>query len=196
MLADLGVVATALGFYLAGGTAVALRLGHRRSEDFDFFTQRVIEPLDLAKDLQARGAPFRTGFVAPHTLWGTVARIKTSFIQFRYPALEPPTAWTRFGIHLASIDDLVTMKLSAIVKRGSKKDFVDLYAIGTWGPKVALDHMLELYQKRFKTADIQHVLYGLTYFVDAESERMPKMLRAVTWAKVKKTIAGWVADLG
>ncbi|MEW6403310.1 MAG: hypothetical protein AB1649_16055 [Chloroflexota bacterium] len=56
--------------------------------------------------------------------------------------------------------------------------------------------MLQLYQTKFSIQDVSHVLYGLTYFDDAESERMPRMLWNVKWADIKKTIQKWVANLG
>jgi hypothetical protein len=195
-LSTLGPIADELGFYLGGGTAIALCLGHRMSDDFDWFTERAFVPLDLAAELDERGVRFRRGFEAPHTLAGSVHGIKTSFIRFRHRRVAETTRWNRFGIELASLEDLATMKLSAIVQRGSRRDFIDLHALGTSGPALRLERMLELYRRRFKTADVAHVLYGLAYFADADAERMPRMLREVSWDTVKKTITRWVVDLG
>jgi hypothetical protein len=85
------------------------------------------------------------------------------------------------------------MKLSAVAQRGARKDFCDIYALGK---KVfTLSQMLGFYQKKFGIRDIGSVLYGLVYFDDAESERMPRMILDVTWKEIKKTILGWVKEI-
>ena len=91
---------------------------------------------------------------------------------------------------MASMEDIACMKLSAVAQRGSKKDFIDIYALGL--RHFSLKEMLQLYQKKYAVRDIAHVLYGLTYFDDAERERMPKMFWSINWKTVKKTIQGWI----
>lgn len=190
VLENLGPVTNELGLYLGGGTAIALHLGHRRSEDFDWFTEQSFEAVDLAKELKDARIPFRSSVLAERTLWGTVRGI-----QFRHAPLRKTARWPRFGIRIAAIEDLLCMKLLALQKRGTKRDFVDVFAIGTWGPKIPLARMVALYQKRFEAADHQHVLYALTYFADAETGDMPVMLRDVSWDRVKDTVTGWVAAM-
>jgi hypothetical protein len=85
------------------------------------------------------------------------------------------------------------MKLSAIAQRGHKKDFVDLYALGT--KSFSLKQMLSFYQKKFSLRDIGHVLFALSYFDDAEKERMPMMLWKFQWNTMKKAIQTWVKAL-
>ena len=85
------------------------------------------------------------------------------------------------------------MKLSAIAQRGQKKDFIDLYALGT--KSFSLQQMLSLYQKKFSLKDIGHVLFALSYFDDAEKERMPVMVWETQWNTVKATIQAWVRVL-
>jgi hypothetical protein len=72
----------------------------------------------------------------------------------------------------------------------SKKDFVDLFALGHDG--FTLSRMLEWYRAKFDVEDIGHVLYALAYFDDADAERMPRMVWKVGWKEIKRTIAGWV----
>lgn len=91
------------------------------------------------------------------------------------------------------MDDLACMKLSAVAQRGSKKDFIDVYAIGL--RHAALDRMLQLYREKFSIQDIAHVLYGLSYFDDADRERTPRMLWDVDWRFVKATLRDWVRGL-
>lgn len=181
-------------FYLGGGTAVALHLGHRRSLDLDWFTEESIrDPMRLAQDLRDEGLALRTGQIARGTLHGTVSGTPVSFLEYRYPLLEPTAIWEEHGCLLASLDDLVCMKLAAITQRGSKKDFVDLYALGM--KHRSLKEMLSLYQQKYSMTDIAHVLYGLAYFDDANKERMPVALWDMDWRTIKKVIREWIKEL-
>ena len=115
-------------FYLAGGTALAIYFSHRRSVDLDWFTAAAIsDPLVFAQRLRDTGLAFETGQTAPGTLYGRIGNVRVSFIEFRYPFLQPLVTWPANGIALASMDDLACMKLSAIAQRGSRKDFYDVH---------------------------------------------------------------------
>jgi hypothetical protein len=182
------------GFYL-GGTAIALYLGHRRPVDFDGFSETPIrDPLSLAREIQDQGAPFVTGWVQRGTLYGTVHGVRVSFFEYKYRLLKPLAHWPELGCQLASLPDLACMKLSAIVQRGSRKDFVDLYALGREG--LRLQEMLDWYRTKFEVEDIGHVLYALVYFEDADAERMPTTVWKVDWRDVKRTIRDWVQTIG
>ena len=175
------------GFYLAGGTAIALQLGHRRSVDFDWFLNgRISDPLLLAREIQTAGVPFATGQIDRGTLYGTVHGVRISFLEYRYGLLDPLVDWPEFGCRLAGLRDLACMKLSAVAQRGSKKDFVDLYALIREG--FSLQDMLSWYQEKYEISDVGHVLYALAYFDDAEVERMPQLLWKTDWKQIKKTI--------
>lgn len=190
----LGPRSTAEGFYLAGGTAIALHLGHRRSVDFDWFLgARMADPLRLAGEIGAAGVPFVTSQVGSGTLYGTVHGVRVSFLEFRYRMLDDILPWPGYGCRLAGLRDLACMKLSAIAQRGSRKDFVDLHALGHHGFR--LRDMLEWYQTKFEVQDIGHVLYALAYFDVADSEPRPRMLWKSDWKNIKRTILSWVREL-
>lgn len=191
----LGPIATKEGFYLAGGTAVALLLGHRQSDDFDWFLERGIpDPLGLARDLQDAGIPFVTGQIARGTLYGTVHGVRVSFLEFRYPLLDSFFPWPEFDCRLAGFKDLACMKLSAIAQRGARKDFLDLYALLRQG--LSLADMLGWYQEKFNTQELGHVLYSLVYFADAEAEPMPRMIWDIDWRQVKKAVQEATREVG
>jgi hypothetical protein len=191
VLRSLGPSASRHGFHLGGGTAIALHLGHRRSVDFDWFRQPLLEdPLELARDLQEDGIPFVTGWTRRSTLYGTVRGVRVSFFQFRYRFLRPLILWPEVGCPLAALEDLACMKLSAISQRGSRKDFVDLFALGRHG--FSLQQMLGWYREKFEVDDIAHLLYALVYFDDADKEPRPSMLWKVSWREVKETLRDWV----
>ena len=184
-------------FYLAGGTALAVHLGHRRSQDLDWFTTgRIPDAMSLATSIREEGIPLEVRQVAGGTLNGSVSKIPVSFFEYQYPLLQKEIFWSVVGCRLASLPDIACMKLSAIAQRGNKKDFVDLYALGI--KSFSLKQMLSFYRKKFSLKDVGHVLFALTYFDEAEKERMPVMLWETRWNTIKTTIQAWVktfADL-
>ena len=182
------------GYYLAGGTALAIYFGHRFSIDLDWFTSHDMgDALVFAQNLRKDGFDFKTDQTSPGTLHGSIAKVRVTFLEFHYPLLKPLVHWKEMDCSLASLEDLACMKLSAIAQRGARKDFCDILVLGL--EKFSLKEMLDLYRKKFNMKDVSHILYGLVYFDDAEKERMPKMLRDVKWAEVKKTIQGWVKQI-
>lgn len=192
-LRELGPVAVRHGFYLAGGTALALQLGHRQSFDFDWFhPHQMTLPMQLAATLRGDGVPFEAGETAPGTLHGSSRGVRVSFLAFAYPLLRPLVEWADFGVSLASLEDLAAMKLSAIAQRGAKRDFFDLAALAVEG--FSLARMIELYVAKFGVKDTGHVLVALAYFDDAESDPPPIMLQPADWGAVKDTVRGWVRD--
>lgn len=194
-LRDLAPAATDRGFYLAGGTAVAIHLGHRRSNDLDWFSPDFpADPLDLARELREdAGLDLEVEAVEPGTLHASLAGVRVSFLEYRYPVLLPLVAWPAFGVRLASLDDLATMKLAAVAQRGDRKDFVDVYALAR--EHRPLGKLVALYRKRYEVRDVGHLLYALAYFDDAEREPMPVMLWDVDWPEVRAALEGWVSDL-
>jgi hypothetical protein len=183
-----------MGFYLAGGTALAIRLSHRISVDLDWFTSsRFDDGMVLAQFLRNAGVKLEIDQVSPGTLHGNVQGVRVTFLQYQYPFVKPLERWSEMECNLASLADLACMKLSAIAQRGARKDFCDLYALGI--RHYSLQEMLTFYQKKFSIHDIGSVLYGLVYFDDAEQERMPRMLSPVSWKEIKGTITGWVKDI-
>jgi hypothetical protein len=192
-LAALGGPATGVGFHLAGGTAVAIHLGHRQSVDLDWFTPSEIpEPLGLAERLRSQVPELETVSVAPGTLHARLFGVRCSFLSYRYPLLRPTVAWPEFKCELASLEDLACMKLAAVAQRGARKDFLDVFALGRQG--LGLGRMIALYQQKYETRDVAHVLAGLCYFDDAEREPMPVILAPADWAEVKSAVRSWVTD--
>jgi hypothetical protein len=178
------------GFYLGGGTALALRLGHRRSVDFDWFCEQPLaDPLRLASEIAAAGIPFKPARTEAGTLHGTSRGVRLSFLQYRYPLLRP--GLDEGGIVLASLEDLAAMKLAAVAQRGARKDFVDVFALGQ---RFRLDEMLAFYRTKYSLKDWGHVLVALSYFDGADREPMPAMLERWTWRSIKTAIGGWVRE--
>lgn len=173
------------GFYLAGGTAAALYLGHRKSDDIDLFIEDDIDPLSISTWLSQFIKGINHTEFAPNTLHALAEGVRLSFFSYKYPLLEETTRWIENGISIASITDIACMKLVAIAQRGARKDFIDLYAILESGNR--LSSIMESFQIKYASASISPILIGLTYFDSADSEPDPVGWNT-PWRMVKKTI--------
>lgn len=194
LLDQLSKALTHTSYYLAGGTALALRLGHRLSKDYDWFINRVEDPEDLFNMLRRFGISFSVISTARETVYVRIESVQVSFIGYDYPMLEPPEITSsKNPFRIAGLDDIACMKLSAIASRGSRKDFTDLhFLIKGYRP---LETYLNLYIKKYRNRDIGHVIKSLVYFRDAEAEPELKMIKTFDWEKMKVDFEDWVKDL-
>ncbi|MFQ6113328.1 MAG: nucleotidyl transferase AbiEii/AbiGii toxin family protein [bacterium] len=178
--------------YLAGGTALALQLGHRISYDFDFFTSEEFdEDMFLLKIKEIYD--FQLEKIAWRTILGKFGEIRFSIFYYQYPLLFPAK---RFGmINIVDAHDIGAMKIAAISARGSKRDFVDLYFICK--EIVSLKEVIQLYDKKYKNlaTTAMHIFKSLVYFNDAEPDEMPRMLKEIKWEEVKDYFEGEVKRL-
>ncbi len=169
-------------FTLAGGTALALQLGHRISVDFDWLCPREILPFRLGERFAALGLGFAPIQDTSHTFECLLAGVRCSFFSFR-PRFEPPSI-SLHGMPLASVLDIAAMKLVAISQRGARKDFYDLF-------EVLRDRSLADIASRLRAMYTDappnpvHIAKSLVYFVDAEDEPEPRMLSGAQWTSVK-----------
>jgi hypothetical protein len=180
LLAKAGLTAP---FYLAGGTAAALHLSHRISVDLDFFGPEPFDSAQLAAQLSDLGK-FRLERLAEDTLLGELRGIRISFFRYRYPLIAEPVSV--LGITVASLEDIAAMKLDAISRRGTRRDFIDLYFIAQSG--LALPEALQWYQRKYAGLNLNlvHLVKSLAYFADAEADPMPQMLVDLSWDEVKR----------
>lgn len=194
MAGRLGTVASRFGYYLAGGTAIALHLGHRRSEDFDWFVPAPGPPSHvIVSAIGEAGLHLDVDDLSPGTLLGRIQGVKMSFFEYPYPLIEPTLDWTEAHATLASLRDLGAMKLLAIAQRGSRKDFVDVYELLRSGGD--LKTMLTDFQTKFGVTETISVKRGLVYFDDAEREPMPEMLVPLSWVDLKHRLLADVQRL-
>ncbi|MEW5878051.1 MAG: nucleotidyl transferase AbiEii/AbiGii toxin family protein [Acidobacteriota bacterium] len=180
-------------FYLAGGTALALRLGHRLSDDLDFFSSQFEDVDELRAGLQKFLPDLTVTSVAPRTLYGLLSGVQLSFFGYRYPLLAAPEKLAPELLPVASVADIAAMKLAAVASRGSRKDFVDLWFVLQQG--IALPELLEWFQQKYQATDIGHVVRALVYFDDAEEEPELRMLQPAPWTEVKAFLRAAVERL-
>jgi hypothetical protein len=174
------------GWTLAGGTGLAFRLGHRISEDLDFFRADNMDVRELHEVFRRHG-PYETLQEADHTLTVIIYGTKLSFFRSQDPFLFDSARFRFFGI--ADVRDIALMKLAAISGRGSRKDFVDLYMI--LRDKPSLKDYFDLLPRKYGASRINtyHILKSLTYFDDAETEPPPRMLAPFDWEECKAFFA-------
>lgn len=171
-------------WYLAGGTALALQAGHRRSYDLDFFTKnRNFVEKDIEKVLHNKGE-WTTSNISKGTVFGLFSKTKMSFIA--YPFFTPVGKIRKFGtISLLAIPDIAVMKIIAISQRGKKRDFFDLYWICQ--NVVSLQESIIKVDKQYNVRqNPTHILKSLVYFEDAETDPNPQIYFKTTWREVKK----------
>ena len=183
ILAVLGESEVIKKAYLAGGTALALQLGHRISYDLDFFSlEEFNEERLLSKIKEISG--FQLEKIAWRTIIGKFEGVRFSMFCYQYPLLYPGK---KFGmINIADIPDISAMKITAIASRGTKRDFVDLYFICK--ESLPLEEIIQIYDKKYKNlaATKMHIMKSLIYFDDAEGEEMPRMIKKVNWGEIKE----------
>lgn len=177
--------------YLAGGVAVALRLGHRQSHDLDLFVP-VSDPVPLEQELVSRGV--RLVSRAEGSLHLEVGGVPVSVLRYRYPLLAPPEALPGVAVNVASMDDLETMKLAAIAGRGAARDFWDLHAL-LLARRRTLGEALDAYRRKYASEDVGHVVRSLVYFEDADAGPTPRGLTKELWQQIKGDFATWTRAL-
>lgn len=170
---------------LAGGTALALHLGHRISYDLDFFIDRDFKVEPLISDIRKTGLSFQVISEGEGTLTVAIEGVKVSFLRYEYEFLEPKVEYK--GITFAGILDIATMKVIAINQRGTRRDFVDLYVILQTYP---FYRVAEYLVRRYGKGRINpvHIGKSMFYFSDADSNPEPAYAKgkAVEWETVKK----------
>lgn len=170
-------------FYLAGGTALSLQLGHRQSIDLDFFSetediptirQVLIQSLDLLETQ------------ITDTSWGNLVLlangVRVGFYGYGYALINPLVAYEK--IKLASVEDIALMKMDALLSRASRKDFYDLYFICKNIPLNQLFSKVHGKYPSIRDFEVQ-VTKRLVYFETAELDTDPILLSTISWQEVK-----------
>jgi Nucleotidyl transferase AbiEii toxin, Type IV TA system len=169
-------------FNLVGGTSLSLQIGHRISIDLDLFSNRDFDNATIIKSLEPLGELIVL-VDNPPFLQMRLDDVKLDFLKYPYPFVQNYTEIE--SVRLVSIENIGTMKLTAIARRGAKKDFMDLYFLLE---RYTLAQLVEHFKETLPSVDPFHIVKSLTYFDDAEKEPNPEMLIPVSWQTVKKTI--------
>ncbi len=148
-------------FHLAGGTAIALYLGHRISIDLDLFSIKEFNNSDLEFHLSEK-YDFKTDYKAKNTLKGTIQGVKVDCITFKYPLCEDIQQVE--NIRLYALPDIIAMKLLAIADNGTRlKDFIDIAYLST---KYSLEEMIAFVEHKFPNKNSQIYEKALLFHKD------------------------------
>ena len=179
-------------FYLAGGTALALHIGHRTSIDFDFYAPRDFDPKALFSQFAKNFPKASSIHVADGTLMVGVGEIELSFFRYQYPMVKPLVETEH--LDLASVHDIAAMKMIAIVQRGTKRDFVDMYYLLK---RMSVETLFQITRRKYSVFNKYIGLRSLTYFEDAdkkEDKRNIRVFEKIPWEKIKKEIINTVME--
>ena len=176
--------------YLGGGTALSLQLGHRKSDDLDFFVTEGFDDLSFKKNIQIEGLDVLVlNQTSSHTEM-MIHSIKVDLIKERIPlkfplkTIHPQTE----NIKMADPRDIGRMKLMSIGSRGSKKDFVDLYCLTR--EIITLESLITMAMEENRGIKYSKLLFlkGLLDFEEAEREGDLTMIWDVGWEEVKSAL--------
>lgn len=180
-----------IDFFLVGGTALALQLGHRKSIDLDLFT---LTPFDSSSLLEYLSSTYKQYLIEPivqfpNTLMAKMDGIKVDFIQHDYPLLHPLVQ--HGALRLASIDDITAMKVNAIVQSGKRmKDFVDMLEIAHHR---TIDQVIQAYTQKYPNGiPASFARKAVSYFADVEEAERPVMMRGnLDWQRTQKLLVSF-----
>lgn len=168
---------------LVGGTALALQYGHRQSVDLDFFG-KLPEDKDELIDVVRRVGDVTVLNRSKIILQMVVNQVKVDFVDYsRYPWIDEPILGD--GFVLASDKDIAAMKINAIMGRGTRKDFIDLYLLLQ---HYSLTQIMDFYRQKYPEFSEYRALLSMTYFDDAEMQDMPLMFIKTPWESMKTSI--------
>jgi predicted nucleotidyltransferase component of viral defense system len=176
-------------YFLVGGTALSLQIGHRNSIDIDLFGKEPID-YDLFVDVLKEFGTTEVTKNSKNILITQVNNIKVDFVNYNYPLLENSIEID--GIRMVSKKDISAMKLNAIAGRGSKKDFIDLYFLLN---EFKLREMMDFYLQKYLDGSEFMVYKSLTYFLEADLQPQPKMFSNFNWEDCKQKIVEEVLKL-
>ena len=180
------------GASLVGGTALALKFGHRKSIDLDLFVNENFKQKEIEMALERE---FGSEFVYEPTkitfaVFCMIQSIKVDIVNHPHPILKPIELME--GISFYDNADISAMKINAILGRGNKKDFFDLAELLK---HYSLGQIMEWHKKKYPNQMILiSIPNAITYFEDAEQSENPLSLNGETWESVKNSIKKAVRD--
>jgi len=172
------------GYLLVGGTAVALYLGHRESNDLDFMTSQPTPSNVTITRIHELDPQFHIISASDYSVHAELEGVRVSYLW--QPGIQLNAGPSINHVPLASLDTLAALKCNAIANRGARKDFIDLYAFLQAGWD--FDHILEATNHHARSLNVAHLLRNMVYFQDAELDPTPKLYRPWPWSQIKKTI--------
>ena len=173
-------------FCLVGGTALSLKYGHRTSVDLDLFTNVKFDNLSIIEGLKRE---FGEEFVMEEKpaffgIFCYIQEVKVDIVRFPHPLIRPVIEMD--GIRMYSPEDIIAMKVQAILGRGKKKDFWDVAELLQ---HFTIQDFIALHKEKYSTQNLYiTVPQAITYFDDADESENPVSMKGQTWDSVKDVI--------
>lgn len=183
LLKELMTIPALGSFNLVGGTNLSLRFGHRLSIDLDLFTNEFFDSEKIFNLLESRYQNIILASQSESMLFLYINDVKIDMVLLPYGYLKPIEIVD--DIRLVSVEDIAAMKLSAIARRGVKKDFWDIFELLS---KFSIKEMISFYKEKYRSRDIFHLLRSLVYFADAETQKDPDPIKKITWLQIKQKL--------
>jgi hypothetical protein len=182
------------GYFLVGGTSLALQMGHRRSDDIDLFTQDEIDKETIGAFLFDNYRDKVLVINSQKIIYQVkINDIKVDFVKHPYNLVEPVKEDE--GIRYLGKKDIAAMKLRAIENSGNRaKDFVDVYYLLK---ELTLENMFDYYRLKYSTTDVYSVKRSLGYFDDVPNESWGEVRMTgsnLSVREIKKTIIGSIIE--
>jgi hypothetical protein len=170
-------------FALLGGTSLALRWGHRISEDIDLFSNQIFDELSVTEAITNYFSNTIVLAQEKQTVRLFIENVKVELIVPKKPYLYPIENIE--NIRFFSIPDAMAFKMNAIERRGSRKDFYDLNEALQYH---SLEELINFYCQKFSSHNPIHLIKSIAYFVDADQEPEFKSFKKVNWEQIKQNI--------
>ncbi len=173
------------GFYLVGGTAHSLQIGHRISVDIVFYTRESFDTPQLTEHLEKLYG-FSLQYSAANTLKGFVNGVFIDLLKHDYPYVKEPVAID--GIRMLGKEDIAAFKVNAITGNGTRaKDFVDIYFLLK---EFQLKDLIGFYSEKYGQRNDYHAVKSLAYFDDIDPAGWPNLIleKELTLEKVKAVL--------
>lgn len=173
------------GFFLVGGTALSLQIGHRISIDIDLFSENPFDENTLLDYLESQ-RNLKLDYLAKNTIKGQIAEVKVDLITHGYPLVKKLEVTE--GIRLASLEDIAAMKLNAIIGNGTRlKDFIDIAYMSSFIP---LKEMIDAYEHKYASRNPLLVMKALSYHHDINFNEPIHMIKSkYSWKLIEKRLA-------
>ena len=168
---------------LVGGTALALQYGHRRSVDLVFLGKTTEDVDELTSVMYDCAESVVRGNCTKRIKAYFLNNVKVDIVNYNYKWIDVPVVSD--GLRLASPKDIAAMKVNAVMGRGTKKDFVDVYFLLKY---YSFDEIMHFYLQKYTDGSEYRALLSMCYFEDADPQPMPFMFQPVEWQTIKDEI--------
>jgi predicted nucleotidyltransferase component of viral defense system len=154
------------GFALAGGTSLALQIGHRKSVNLDLFSENIFSIEDLEIELRSSHT-FSTTVTNKNRrmLFTLIDSVKCDFVNEPAKIINPHIKFENALLY--SVPDIAAMKLHTICGRGKRKDFFDIYALLQ---SYSWEDLLSFFERKYTADQLFFVWRSIVYFEDAEND--------------------------